>query len=189
MFLFRELMTNYIICVYKTSLTSPLFIEMPVPSQEIEWSCICMLLLSTLSLSMIFLLEFGPVSTEWYSFVFRFIDSFYRISIFITYLLQLLPCTLCLLWVLLYCCRVYCGYCYCVYCRYCCCVYCRYCCVYCRYCCCVYCGIVVVFTVGIVVVFTVGIVVVFTVGIVVVFTVVVFTVGIVVFTVGIVVVL
>ena len=95
MFLFRELMTNYIICVYKTSLTSPLFIEVPVPSQEIEWSCICMLLLSTLSLSMIFLLEFGPVSTEWYSFVFRFIDSFYRISIFITYLLQLLPCTLC----------------------------------------------------------------------------------------------
>jgi hypothetical protein len=108
-FLFRELMTNYIICVYKTSSTSPLFIEAPVPSQEserscieapipsqeIEWSCICMLWLSTLSLSMCFLLEFGPVQTEWYFFVFRFIDIFYRIYICITYLLQLLPCALC----------------------------------------------------------------------------------------------
>ena len=67
-------MTNYIICTHKSSLTPPLFIEVPVPSQEIEWSCIevpvpnqeiewsciCMLWLSTLSLSMIFLLEFGP---------------------------------------------------------------------------------------------------------------------------------
>jgi hypothetical protein len=53
-------MTNYIICAHKSSLTPPLFIEVPVPSQEIEWSCICMLWLSTLSLSMIFLLEFGP---------------------------------------------------------------------------------------------------------------------------------
>ena len=53
-------MTNYIICAHKTSLTPPFFIEVPVPSQEIEWSCICMLWLSTLSLSMIFLLEFGP---------------------------------------------------------------------------------------------------------------------------------
>ena len=54
-------MMNYIICAHKTSLTTPLFIEVPVPSQEIERSCICMLWLSTLSLSMIFLLEFGPV--------------------------------------------------------------------------------------------------------------------------------
>ena len=59
-------MTNYIIRAHKTSVTSPLVIEAPVPSQEIEWSCICMLWLSTLSLSMIFLLEFGPVQTEWY---------------------------------------------------------------------------------------------------------------------------
>ena len=59
-------MMNYIICAHKTSLTSPLFIEAPVLSQEIEWSCICMLWLSTLSLSMIFLLEFEPVQTEWY---------------------------------------------------------------------------------------------------------------------------
>jgi hypothetical protein len=42
-------MTNYIICAHKTSLTPPLFIEVPVPSQEIEWSCICMLWLSTIS--------------------------------------------------------------------------------------------------------------------------------------------
>jgi hypothetical protein len=33
-------MTNYIICAHKSSLTPPLFIEVPVPSQEIEWSCI-----------------------------------------------------------------------------------------------------------------------------------------------------
>ena len=46
-------MMNYLICAHKTSLTTPLFIEVPVPSQKIEQS--------TLSLSMIFLLEFGPV--------------------------------------------------------------------------------------------------------------------------------
>ena len=74
-------MMNYIILAHKTSLTSPLFIEAPVPSQEIEWSCICMLWLSILSLSMIFLLEFGPVQTERYFFVFRFIDSLYSIYI------------------------------------------------------------------------------------------------------------
>ena len=28
---------------HKTSLTSPLFIEVPVSSQESEWSCICVL--------------------------------------------------------------------------------------------------------------------------------------------------
>ena len=28
---------------HKTSLTSPLFIEVPVPSQESGWSCMCVL--------------------------------------------------------------------------------------------------------------------------------------------------
>jgi len=28
---------------YKTSLTQPLFIEVPVPNQENEWLCICVL--------------------------------------------------------------------------------------------------------------------------------------------------
>jgi len=31
---------------HKTSLTPPLYIEVPVPTEECEWSCICMLGLS-----------------------------------------------------------------------------------------------------------------------------------------------
>ena len=48
---------------HRTSLTPPLFIEEYVPSQESERSCICELVLSILSFSTIFLLDFGQ--TEW----------------------------------------------------------------------------------------------------------------------------
>ena len=60
-------MTNYIICAHKTSLTSPLLLKRLYQARKLSGHVfICMLWLSTLSLSMIFLLEFGPVQTEWY---------------------------------------------------------------------------------------------------------------------------
>jgi hypothetical protein len=43
---------------YKTSLTPPLFTEVPVPSQESELSCICVLKVSFLSLTTIFSIGF-----------------------------------------------------------------------------------------------------------------------------------
>jgi hypothetical protein len=48
-----------------------MFIEMPVPSQEIEGSCICLLRVSIFSFSTIFLLDFGNVPTVFlfYSFI------------------------------------------------------------------------------------------------------------------------
>jgi hypothetical protein len=42
----------------KTSLTAPLFIEVPVPSQESERSCICVLRVSIVPLFTIFLIGF-----------------------------------------------------------------------------------------------------------------------------------
>ena len=56
----------------KTSLTPSLFIEMSIPSQASEWSCICVLRISILPLSLIFLLDFGTVPTVWY-FIFHFV--------------------------------------------------------------------------------------------------------------------
>jgi hypothetical protein len=53
------------------SLTQPHFIEVPVSSQEIELSCINVLGVLILSLSMIFLMDFGSVSTVHY-FCFSF---------------------------------------------------------------------------------------------------------------------
>ena len=52
--------------MHKTSLTSPLFVEVPVPSQENELSCICVLRVSILLLVLIFLSDVGPVPTVWY---------------------------------------------------------------------------------------------------------------------------
>ena len=46
----------------KTSLTPPLLIEVPVPRQESEPSCICVLGVSILSLSTILIFDFGIVS-------------------------------------------------------------------------------------------------------------------------------
>jgi hypothetical protein len=51
---------------YKTSLTPRLFIEVPVPSQESKRSCICVLVVSSLSLSTILIFGFRTVSTVWY---------------------------------------------------------------------------------------------------------------------------
>ena len=54
-------------CIIKSN------IEVPVPSQESEWSCICVLELSIFPLSTIFLLDFGTVPTVVF-FVFHFIE-------------------------------------------------------------------------------------------------------------------
>ena len=58
------------VCAHKASLTPPLFVEVPVPSGEIETSCMCVLEVSILPLSMIFLSDFEAVSTAWYFFFF-----------------------------------------------------------------------------------------------------------------------
>jgi hypothetical protein len=49
---------------HKTSLNPAHNIEVPVPSQESERSCICVSGVSILPLSTIFLLNFGNVSTD-----------------------------------------------------------------------------------------------------------------------------
>jgi hypothetical protein len=43
--------------VNETSLTPPLFIEVPAPSQENGWSCICVLRVSILHLSTTYMSE------------------------------------------------------------------------------------------------------------------------------------
>ena len=58
--------------IYKTSLTPPLFIEVPVPSQESERSCICLLIILTMPLFtiLIHVLDLGIVPTVSYFFFF-----------------------------------------------------------------------------------------------------------------------
>ena len=50
---------------HTTSLTQPFIIEVPVPSQESERSCICVSILPFYS---IFQMDFGTVPTVWYFF-------------------------------------------------------------------------------------------------------------------------
>ena len=57
--------------VHKTSLAPPLFIGVPVPCKKGEQSCICMLVVSIMSISPIFLLDFITVTTV-LSFYFQF---------------------------------------------------------------------------------------------------------------------
>ena len=54
-----------------TSLTPPLVIEVPVPSQENKQPCICMLGVSIVPLSTILIFDIGIVPTVWY-FCFSF---------------------------------------------------------------------------------------------------------------------
>jgi hypothetical protein len=51
---------------HRTSVTPPLFIEVPVQNQESKLSCISVLEVSILHLSTIFLLEVDTVPTVWY---------------------------------------------------------------------------------------------------------------------------
>jgi hypothetical protein len=57
------------VCVHKTSLTPPLFIEVSVTCQESEWSCICVLVVSILPLSAILIFYYGIVPAVWYFIV------------------------------------------------------------------------------------------------------------------------
>ena len=59
----------------KSSLTPPLFIEVPVPSQEIEQSCICVLRVSILLLSTVFLLDFIELFKQCGIFIFHYIND------------------------------------------------------------------------------------------------------------------
>ena len=60
---------------YKTSLTPPLFIEVPVPSQESERSCVCVLELAMLPLSTFSSFDLGIVPAVLY---FLFFLLFHR---------------------------------------------------------------------------------------------------------------
>jgi len=95
------------VLAHKTILAPPSFIEVPVPSQESEWSCICVLGVLILALPTIFLLTFGTVSTVWYLFVFLltfgtvstvwylFVFSFYYCLLFLFFIFcDLLNCPL-----------------------------------------------------------------------------------------------
>ena len=59
-----------------TSLTPPLFIEVLVPRQESERSCICVLVISIFPLCTILIFYFGIVVTA--CFLFHFIYTFFR---------------------------------------------------------------------------------------------------------------
>ena len=77
---------------YKTSLTPPLVIEVPVPSQESERSCLCVLrvCLCVLRVSIfplflpfnIFFIVFGTVSTVWYYLFYCFWNCFDSVVLF-----------------------------------------------------------------------------------------------------------
>jgi hypothetical protein len=57
----------------KLALTPPHFIEVPVPTQESELSCICVLGVTLYLFLRLFLLGIRNVSTVWYFFVLFFI--------------------------------------------------------------------------------------------------------------------
>jgi hypothetical protein len=75
--------------VHITSLIPPPFIEMPVPSQESDPSCICISGVGFTSFYDFFLLGFGTVATLWYFLYFSFHymannyndASFWRVSV------------------------------------------------------------------------------------------------------------
>ena len=69
-FVFRKWV--YKVCANTTSVTPPLCIEVFVPSQESEQSCMCVLRIYILSLSMIPQLDFWNFPTVWYFFCFVF---------------------------------------------------------------------------------------------------------------------
>jgi hypothetical protein len=57
----------------KLALTLPRFIEVPVPTQESEHSCICVLGVTLYLFLRLFLLGIRNVSTVWYFFALFFI--------------------------------------------------------------------------------------------------------------------
>jgi hypothetical protein len=63
----------------KTRLTLPLFIELPVPSQESAQSCICVLRVSIFPVSRILIFDLGIVPTVWY---FRIVPTVWYFFVF-----------------------------------------------------------------------------------------------------------
>jgi len=61
--------------IIKTSKTLPLFIEVPVPEQ-VKSVVMCVLGVSVLSLSVIYLLDFETVPTVWYFLFFILFQQF-----------------------------------------------------------------------------------------------------------------
>jgi hypothetical protein len=51
--------------VFKRKPSQQLLIEVPVPSQESKWSCICVLEVSNLLLPTILILDFRIITTVW----------------------------------------------------------------------------------------------------------------------------
>ena len=72
------LFIDNLVWVHKINLTPPLSIEIPVPIIESERSCISVLRVSILPLSMILIFDFRIVPTVW-----NFFSSIYSTSIFL----------------------------------------------------------------------------------------------------------
>ena len=71
------------VSVHKTSLTPSLFIEVSVPNQKSEWSCMCVLWVSILPHSKIFQLDLWRVPWVWYFvlfILFHFIGNYSNIE-------------------------------------------------------------------------------------------------------------
>ena len=62
------------------SFVTPLFIDMPIPRFESKPSCICVVRVSIVTLSMICLLDFGTVLALTYFFVFNIVTYFLEIT-------------------------------------------------------------------------------------------------------------
>ena len=66
--------------VHQSSLTRPLSNEVPVPSEESERSCICVLGVSIITLSTILIIDFEFIPTVWYFLCFSFYLNQYQIT-------------------------------------------------------------------------------------------------------------
>jgi len=77
LFFFLHVLIVFVMLVGQTtSLELQRFIEVSVPSQENEWSSICVLEISILPLSTILIFHFLIVPVVWYFFVFKFITTY-----------------------------------------------------------------------------------------------------------------
>jgi hypothetical protein len=80
LYLLREEVWSHV-----TRLTPPLFIEVPVPLPECEWSCMCVSSIDVAFDSTMFRLDCWTVPTLWNCFVFHFISYSAFIVVFISF--------------------------------------------------------------------------------------------------------
>ena len=78
--MFDQSVIFFVLIIHKTSLNPSLFIEMSVSSRTNGRSCICVLGVSILPLSTIYLLDFRTVPTVWCVLLFIFHQPRYRPS-------------------------------------------------------------------------------------------------------------